>query len=75
MAQKDLKKLPTDLKMSCYACECHAATHICRFQVGNLAVQVCLCDECLKMDTDCLLKNTIGIQDVPVPYPNSWPVL
>ncbi len=71
MERKDPQKLPADLQMPCYACEVKSATHVCRYQVGELAVQVCLCDECMKMDTDRLLKNTIGIQDLTVPHSNS----
>jgi hypothetical protein len=71
MNRKDPQRLPADLQMPCYACEDRSATHLCRYQVGELAVQVCLCDECMKMDTECLLKNTIGIQDFTVPFLNN----
>lgn len=50
--------------MPCYACEAQPATHICKFKIGELSVQVCLCNSCMKMDTQRLLKNTIGIQEV-----------
>lgn len=58
------KRLPEHLSMPCYACEKRTATHVCRYKVGELAVQVCLCPDCMQIDTHCLLKNTIGIQDV-----------
>jgi hypothetical protein len=58
------KPLPTELKMPCYACETEPATHVCRFHIGELFVQVCLCRVCMKIDTDLLLKNTIGLQEV-----------
>ena len=61
------QRLPADLDMTCYACNEQSATHVCRYQVGELSVQVCLCDECMKIDTECLLKNTIGIQDLSIP--------
>ena len=70
MNRNDPQRLPADLHMPCYACENQPATHVCRYQVGELAVQVCLCDECMKMDTECLLKNTIGIQDIAAPFSN-----
>ncbi len=57
------KELPSDLKMPCYACETQPATHVCRYQVGEIAVQVCLCRSCMKIDTQCLLKNTIGLEE------------
>ena len=63
MKIEEPKQLPVDLQMPCYACETQPATHVCRYQVDALAVQVCLCCECMKMDTQRLLKNTIGIQD------------
>lgn len=55
------KRLSEDMEMLCYACDDVSATHLCRYQVDELIVQVCLCDECMKMDTDRLLENTIGI--------------
>lgn len=70
MNRKDPQKLPADLDMPCYACNDRPATHVCRYEVGELSVQVCLCDECMKIDTECLLKNTIGIQDFAVPDSN-----
>ena len=56
--------LPENVSMLCYACEQQPATHVCRFKVGALSVQVCLCPQCMKMDTQRLLKNTIGIQGI-----------
>ncbi len=58
------KILPEDLHMPCYSCEKETATHLCRYKIGELTVQVCLCPECMKIDTSCLLKNTIGIQEI-----------
>jgi hypothetical protein len=29
-----------------------------------------LCDSCMKIDTECLLKNTIGIQELAPPFAN-----
>lgn len=68
MKCEETQRLPEDLQMPCYACEKQSATHVCRYRVGELGVQVCLCDECMKMDTACLLKNTIGIQDFTAPF-------
>jgi hypothetical protein len=55
--------LPENLNMPCYCCEKEPATHLCRYKIGELTVQVCLCPECMKIDTGCLLKNTVGIQE------------
>ena len=55
------RKLPAGIVMRCYACEERPATHVCRYQVDELMIQVCLCKECMKIDTEQLLKNTIGI--------------
>jgi hypothetical protein len=64
MNRKDTQKLADNLRIPCYACENQIATHVCRYQVAELAVQICLCDNCMKIDTERLLKNTVGIQDV-----------
>lgn len=55
--------LHKDLNIPCYACESQPATHVCRYKVDELNVQVCLCCDCMQIDTRHLLKNTIGIQD------------
>ena len=68
MNRQDPKKLADNLMIPCYACEDQPATHVCRYQVGELAVQVCLCDSCMKIDTACLLKDTIGIQELASPF-------
>jgi len=65
MKTNDHKELPAGMMMRCYACDDLQATHVCRFQMDELMVQVCLCDECMKMDTQHLLKNTIGIDEAP----------
>lgn len=62
MMTEEPKPLPHNLRMPCYACEDRPATHVCRYRIGELVVQVCLCAECMKIDTLRLLKNTIGIQ-------------
>ena len=56
--------LPETLEMQCYCCEIQQATHLCRYMVGDLAVQVCLCPGCMKIDTRRLLENTVGIQGI-----------
>ncbi len=58
------KLLPENLSMPCYACETHPASHLCRYIIDELTIQVCLCADCMKMDTERLLKNTLGIQEV-----------
>ena len=63
MNRQEPQKLAENLEIPCYACEKQIATHLCRYHVGELAVQVCLCENCMKIDTECLLKDTIGIQD------------
>jgi hypothetical protein len=68
MNRQDPQKLADNLRIPCYACEDQHATHVCRYQVGELAVQVCLCDSCMKIDTECLLKDTIGIQESAAPF-------
>ena len=63
MTTTKAKELPAGINMSSNACGDQPATHVCRYQVEDLKVQVCLCGQCMKMDTDDLLKNTLGIED------------
>jgi uncharacterized CHY-type Zn-finger protein len=65
MTAYNAKELPASIKMSCYACGDLQATHVCRYQLEDLRVQVCLCGQCMKMDTEFLLKNTLGIENPP----------
>jgi hypothetical protein len=66
------KRLPESLGMPCYACESRPATHVCRYKIDELGIQVCLCTECMQIDTQRLLKNTIGIQDVVYPSASNY---
>ena len=72
MQIKAPKPLPVDLRMPCYACETEPASHVCRYHIGELSVQVCLCKACMKMDTDRLLKGTIGLQELEGPMPDHY---
>jgi hypothetical protein len=69
MQIKSPKPLPVDLHMPCYACETTPATHVCRFYIGELFVQVCLCQACMKIDADRLIKSTIGLQTLEGEFP------
>jgi len=66
MTTKNAKELPASIDMSCYACNEMRATHVCCYEVEELKVQVCLCGECMKMDTDELLKNTLNQDTIRV---------
>ncbi|MBT8341957.1 MAG: hypothetical protein HKP58_06690 [Desulfatitalea sp.] len=57
------KPLHETLDIPCYACNLCNATHVCRYHLGELVVQVCLCNECMQMDTQRLLNRIIGIQE------------
>lgn len=57
------KELPKDINIRCYACEKMPATHVCRYELDELMVQVCLCVECMKLDTHNLIKHTIGLDE------------
>jgi hypothetical protein len=59
--------LPETVHMPCYACEKNIASHVCRYKVGELAIQVCLCPDCMKLDTRRLLSGTVGIQGLTEP--------
>lgn len=66
------KQLPESVRMPCYACGDESATHVCKYKMGELAIQVCLCKACMQMDTSQLLKNTVGIQEVSFPQVNRY---
>ena len=63
MITEDIKPLPETLGIPCYACEIRPASHVRRLIVGELTVQVCLCPECMQIDTRRLLNNTVGIEE------------
>lgn len=63
MIEEESKNLPRALDIPCYACEEHTASHVRRLKIGELTVQVCLCDSCMRMDTRCLLNHTVGIAE------------
>lgn len=65
MTTNSAKELPVGIKMSCYACGNLQATHVCCYHVDELKIQVCLCGECMQMDTEDLIKNTLGIDNPP----------
>jgi hypothetical protein len=64
MIAESTKPLPENLSMLCYVCNAHPATHLCKYKVGEMSVQVCLCRECMQIDSRHLLEQTIGIKDV-----------
>lgn len=64
MEVQDPKPLPLGMNLSCYACESAVAAYLCRYTIDELSVQVCLCRDCMNLDTNALLKNTIGIDDL-----------
>lgn len=64
MIAESSKPLPENLSMLCYACNAHPATHLCKYKVGEMTVQVCLCGACRQIDSKRLLEHTIGIQEV-----------
>ncbi len=59
--------------MQCYACEKEKAVFVCRYKVGEMVIQVCLCEKCMQIDTERLLKHTLGIalDDEPAPGSDS----
>lgn len=65
MITEESKPLPGKLAMPCYSCEERLASHVRRLKVGELTVQVCLCPQCMQMDTRRLLNVTVGIAEKP----------
>jgi len=66
MFAEEPKKLSPVLNVDCYCCEDQKAEYRCRFKLGELMVQICLCSICINYDTHYLFENTIGLS-----YPNS----
>ena len=63
MEIQNTRLLPQELNLVCYVCEAETAVFLCKFNVDDLAVQVCLCPNCMKLDTSEVIRNTIGIQE------------
>lgn len=55
------KELSENIDISCYCCGSRSATHLCRFRLGELPVQVCLCEGCMQLDTAELFEKTLGL--------------
>ena len=63
------KKLSEDIEIECYCCGADSATYLCRFRLGELPVQVCLCDACMQLDTAEVFEKTLGLsclEDTPL---------
>jgi hypothetical protein len=66
MFAEEPKRLSPALKISCYCCEDQKAEYRCRFKLGELMVQICLCSICINYDEPYLFENTVGLS-----YPDS----
>jgi hypothetical protein len=55
------KELSEKIQIDCYCCGARIATHLCRFRLGQLPVQVCLCEACMQLDTAEVFEKTLGI--------------
>lgn len=55
------KQLSENIGIDCYCCDSRTATHLCRFRLGELPVQVCLCEACMQLDTVEVFEKTLGI--------------
>jgi hypothetical protein len=55
------KKLSENIDIDCYCCDSRTATHLCRFRLGELPVQVCLCEACMQLDTMEVFEKTLGL--------------
>jgi hypothetical protein len=55
------KELSENIHIDCYCCGVQVATHLCRFRLGQLPVQVCLCQACMQLDTAEVFEKTLGI--------------
>ena len=55
-----LKELSQSIDIKCYACHDQKATHLCRFKMGDMLVQFCLCPSCMQLDTQLLFERALG---------------
>ena len=55
------EELSEKIDINCYCCSSRSATHLCRFRLGELPVQVCLCETCMQLDTAELFEKTLGL--------------
>ena len=55
------KKLSDNIDIDCYCCDTRTATHLCRFRLGELPVQVCLCEACMQLDTVEVFEKILGL--------------
>ena len=55
------KLLSENIHIDCYCCGGRPATHLCHFRLGQLPVQVCLCQACMHLDTAELFEKTLGL--------------
>ncbi len=61
MLIEEPKRLSSSVNINCYCCENERAEYRCRFRMGELQVQVCLCRVCMSYDTPYLFENTVGM--------------
>lgn len=55
------KELSENIDIDCHCCGGRTATHLCRFRLGELPVQVCLCEACMQLDTAEVFEKTLGL--------------
>ncbi len=70
MLIEEPKKLSPSVQIDCYCCENERAEYRCRFRMGELQIQVCLCRFCIQYDTTYLFESTVGL-----PYQKPLPDL
>ncbi len=68
MGMETPQKLSPSVEIGCYCCERSKATYRCRYKVGELQVQICLCATCVTLDQQILFEQTIGL-----PYTDTTP--
>jgi hypothetical protein len=77
MFTRSPKKLSENIEIECYCCGSRTATHLCRFRLGELPVQVCLCEACMQLDTAEVFEKTLGLsymEDTALAAANLLPV-
>jgi hypothetical protein len=59
------KRLSINNSLKCFSCKVNPASHVCRFKWGGLAVQACLCLQCMGLETAPLFEKVMGCCDRP----------
>ena len=61
MLNESPRPLPKEVRLLCYVCKDHRASHLCRYDDDVLLVQMCLCSECMELNETALMESVLGV--------------